>query len=216
MDKFEDIILSQTFSLESKKLPHINKFPDWKENDIFQYDVSIDSFFDHWQDRKAYTNNSFIILTHELVSGIVDIMDDLKISSASEIMCGLGWLSHWINIYRPNSINQMVDNLKWGSFQGKYSDKIVDMDASEYVADNPNVDLFIMSWPRMDDGAINVWKNMSKGQYLLYFGESHGGCCATDEFFEETIESKVDISKIKNNFIKFPLLHDFPVMYEKF
>lgn len=46
-------------------------------------------------------------------------------------------------------------------------------------------DIVLMSWPCYDSNyAYEIARKLLPGQVLLYQGESRGGCCATNEFFD--------------------------------
>ena len=50
----------------------------------------------------------------------------------------------------------------------------------ESIKRESDIQLYIMAWPYMDEHALRVWEALRPGQYLLYFGESYGGCTITN------------------------------------
>jgi hypothetical protein len=167
--------------------------------------------------RNEYTNHMFLVLSHELIVSMQSLCKRLGVSKVSELMCGTGHLSYWFNKYGPLKLVDSVDDCSWEKFNN-WPDWITKRDAVEYVEQSPDIELYIMSWPYMDDNAVNIWRAMKPGQYLLYFGEDRMGCTANDAFFDETDAHEVDcysIPEFEGNTVRFDMIHDYPHLYKK-
>ena len=66
----------------------------------------------------------------------------------------------------------------------------------------------LMSWPCYDkDWSYDAIKEMTKDQYLIYIGESFGGCTGTDAFHLELFDNFTD-SEIRVPAVQFRGIHD--------
>jgi len=129
-----------------------------------------------------------------------------------DLCAGQGWMSFWLTKYGFPVL--AIDDQSWKWDKEQFLSMVIKEDAVTYAKDHSEVDLFILSWPFMDNTAISIWKSMRKGQYLLYIGESEGGCTANDDFFHKTYDNEVT-SPIENNFVAFFGIHDRPILFRK-
>ena len=129
--------------------------------------------------RYLYVKNSFPLLAREWASLLGVWLADKDVH---ELACGPGWLSHWLNKYGAN-IKSCSDNHSWNSEEKIHThlSSVLKIDAVEHVMKAPDADVFIVSWPYMDDMSVNIWNAMRPGQQMLYIGE---GCNAPDGFFD--------------------------------
>jgi len=214
MDKFENIIKS-TFSKRSKQLPSIEQIKQFivlDREDKFddRFDVINNSFYL----RTRYIKHSFSILTHDFLVSLKLMIDDLKINNIVELSAGAGWFTHWMRKY-DIPVKDCVDNSSWIDRWHKTLPIVKNYDSSLYVSQHKEVDMYILSWPYMDDVAYDIWKSMKPGQYLLYIGESHGGCTGSDEFHENIYKHEIKIPNVDKNFVSFWGVHDRPYLYRK-
>lgn len=184
-----------------------------------QYIAPEDSFIDmvpsEFEIRNEYVKHSFPILSHEFILSVSEMVKGLKITQITELSCGIGWLTYWLRKYNI-PIKECVDNMTWKKYHKYYLKHVKKYDSVKYVKSNGTIELFILSWPYMDKVAENIWKAMSKGQYLLFIGEDEGGCTATDDFFQLINEYEVnDIWKLNKNFKSFWGIHDTPTLFRK-
>lgn len=165
--------------------------------------------------RQLYTKSSFIIISDNFLKSLKRMIQNLELSRVVELACGTGWLSHWMKKYDIPIIDS-IDNKSWERFE-HYLPLVTKMDAVKYVKKNNTIELFILSWPYMDNLAKNIWKYMQSGQYLLYIGESCGGCTANDDFFEAISEDNYieDRWNLWQSLISFSAIHDRPYLYLK-
>lgn len=211
-------LLTNTFSFKSKKLPTMEEVLSLiGSSDPFAHGsfelAKMDLSF---MLREHYTKNSFPILNDDFITAIKKMVAKKKITTISELSCGIGWLSYWLKKYGVDIVKS-VDNKSWEHFGAdQYLDLVVSYDSIEYVKENPEIELFILSWPYMDSVAFEIWKNMIPGQYLLYIGESESGCTASDDFFGNVFGMEVeDDCGLHESFISFWGIRDRPVLYKK-
>lgn len=216
-----DDIIDRTFTIDNnistlptiKELKEVIVSDDWNNVKIILDSVS-SSYINRFSVRDNYIIHSFLILNHEFLLSIKKMVSDLNIKKISELSCGIGWFSYWLNKYNISIIDS-VDNYSW-KFKTKINNWVTKQDSKEYVKNNQDLDMFILSWPYMDNVADNIWKSMKQGQYLLYIGEGYGGCTADDKFHELVEYNKIkDSWGLQNNFISFYAIHDYPVLYRK-
>ena len=212
-------MIDKTFNNNIKTLPKISDIKKMIMTDDYPLGEKVDfSLLDKtYKIRSEYTKHSFFILNHEFLKSIKKMTDDLDITSISELSCGVGWMSYWLMIYGVPII-QAVDNEYWskGGRMNPHLDFVTKGDSIDYVINHPNIQMYILSWPYMDDVAERVWCEMQDGQYLLYIGESNGGCTADDKFFEYTHDKDVkDEWCMYRSFVSFYGIHDRPTLYKK-
>ncbi len=212
-------LLDQTFSLNSKKLPtnaevraHIFTDRSWIE--AGEYDKK--KMHMTMQIRELYLQQTFAVLTNDFLLSFHDLCQNFP--KISEICAGLGWLSHWLEKYQVK-IKDCIDDKSWHGFQREsYLANVTEMDSLYYVQNHPEVDLFILSWPYVDNIAARIWQALRPGQHLLYIGELQGGCTANDAFFtlivgQEMINAKT--KKMRQSFLSFDDFHDKPYLFRK-
>ena len=214
--------VKQTFDKTAKKLPSRNAIHKYTTN-AFALGDSPDSFMIPFVMRELYLENSFVAYSDEFMTALKNFCHANGISSVAEVLCGTGWLSHWMKKYKI-PVKHSVDNKSWPRYEGRqYMRHVKRMDAVKHVKRCRSVELFVMSWPYMDPVAANVWKAMRPGSYLLYIGEDRGGCTADDEFFDLVGEHEVTddtyetgfLDKMKESFVTFWGIHDEPRLFLK-
>jgi hypothetical protein len=236
-DKFEEELpqelveaISKTFS-EDGSLPSKELF-EKHISDPFKMDPAligadgvynntrIGSFLSSFRIRDMYLKKAFVVYNYEFMKAVKAFCEMNNIRSVSEVLCGTGWLSHWMRKYKV-PVKHSVDNKTWKSFQPEsYLPLVKEQDAVEHVKKCRKVDMFVMSWPYMDPTAANIWKAMKPGTLLLYIGEWHGGCTADNEFFELTEGHDVSnetkgFKEIQDSFVQFWGIHDEPILFKK-
>jgi hypothetical protein len=161
--------------------------------------------FETYYGRHEYIDNyGFVLLTRELIHGLVDTIMHLVVereligSKIVELGAGQGWITFWINriakarCLRDTDLVKAIDNGAWetkdvGSKQFLNS-WVERADAVEYVK-NEKPDIVIMCWPHPEDAwATEVARNLPDGTPIIYIGEGWGGCCAEDSFWKYTEE----------------------------
>jgi len=126
-----------------------------------------------------------------------------------DLMCGTGWMSGWLRRSGVTDIRS-VDNMSWEF--SRYEPWVEKHDAVEFVEGNP-ADVYIVSWPYMDDTAARVWEAMRPGERMLYVGEDYGGCTGNDRFFDLVSGCAEDVDL--GPFHRFWGMHDAPTVYLK-
>ena len=207
--------IKSTFNTSSEKLPSKNIFN--KLIDIDDKTFSIGSWQVSYTIRELYLKNSFIVFTDEMMHSIKKFVDKHNFTEINELCCGKGYFSHWMTKYGI-PLKNAVDNKTWIHYKD-YLPIVKKFDAVEFVKEHQETELFIVSWPYMDDIVFEIWNNMKSGQYLFYIGESMGGCTANDNFFNAVagceIEDDIEFNEIGVNFIQFQGIHDECVLYKK-
>lgn len=221
-------VINQTFDLKSEVLPsgEILK-PFLKDPFDMSFakgiiDVMLDdkSFLTPYYIREMYLEHAFVAYTDEMLKALKTFCDSKGLKHVNELCCGTGWFSHWMKKYGIQ-LKNAVDNKTWSSY--KEHDKFLPIvkkdDAVQFVRNNPEADMFVLSWPYMDPLARMIWDNMRSGQYMLYIGEGPGGCTADDSFFQAVhrheITNNKEFNKVQKTFIQFRGLHDRPELYLK-
>jgi hypothetical protein len=163
----------------------------------------------YWEDREKFRHGiSWHIPTQELVDRICEI------SPCVSIGAGLGYteslaIKQGADIIatdiEPNNQNSWCN----GDFHCEV-EKIEAIDAVEKYSDR-NV---FMAWPPYDTSmAYDVASRMLPGKYLLYVGESGGGCNGNDDFFRCLHEDFTEIDEIA--IPKWSGIYDNVVVYQK-
>lgn len=212
-EKVSSILIDRTFTAKYSRLPTIAEA---------HKEIVFDDDFDRWEEtlrtsaiRRSYVKYSFPILTHEFIYAFAKTCSEMKFMNIIELSCGIGWLSYWLNKYNI-PISKSVDNMTWVGYEDRYLKHVTRQDSVQCVIDSPTADLFILSWPYMDEVAENIWHRMNRNQYLFYIGEGMGGCTANDAFFGSIEESEIEDGwKLKDSFISFWGIHDSPLLLRK-
>jgi len=170
----------------------------------------------HYDQRCTYIKHLFPVLTDNFMQNLQNLVQRLGVTSVIELACGTGWLSYWMKAYNI-PVQAAVDNGDWTSFAKKRLEHVIQGDAVEYVTLHPTVDMFVLSWPDMDDLAHRIWDAMSGGQYLLYIGEGESGCNADDAFFEAVNDciDEDESAALCWGFLTFWGIHDGPQLIHK-
>ncbi len=182
-----------TFNLKSNKLPRNS-----------QINTSMES---RWE----YTEHSFPILTEDW---ILEFNTLTKGKTVVELCAGSGWLSHWLKKYGVN-VTATTDDMSWHK-SGRLKNilpLVENMDALTAISTYP-ADIYILSWPYMDDTALKIWEALPAGSTLLYIGEGPHGCTADEAFFE-SVDIYADSSIWIRNFMRFQGLHDYATLIPK-
>ncbi|MCP3965617.1 MAG: hypothetical protein GY718_04575 [Lentisphaerae bacterium] len=176
---------------------------------------NITNFLDQNKIRRVYTENSFVILNHDFLVSVRDVCDNLHFDNIAELNSGVGWFTWWARKY-DIPIQDCVDNMTCPFYRGKYMDHVRRCNSVRFVGRSQDVQLFILSWPYVDNIAFRVWKKMIPGQYLLYIGEHYGGCTANEDFFDSVSGCEIeDQWGLTKNFLSFDGIHDQPELYRK-
>jgi len=205
-------IIKQTFPKYAA-----NRLPSKCEWDLFKEDMISDP--DGYSLKiDDYRKNNFSILTSTLIKKIVIVILKYDIEKIAELACGPGWLSFWLTKYGSGPIVK-VDNHLWAEFfNDTYMKSVIMSDASQYVKEHPETELFILSWPHFNTNiASEIWLEMKPGQMLLYIGEDKYGCCAEERFFDYATGNEMEEeSKILSySHTRFRGFHDNVILYRK-
>jgi hypothetical protein len=101
-----------------------------------------------------------------------------------EVMAGAGWLAKALYEYNVDII--ATDNKSWSNLHSKiklYSFNVKRMSAIDAIQKYNNAEILIMSWPPYDEpDAYDAMVEWGKDRFIVYIGESEGGCTADDNF----------------------------------
>ncbi len=213
------LILRQTFSQTSKRLPTIAQIKSYVYTDRQWVEAGEFDRKKHLRTmlvRESYVGQSFVLLTDEFIRSLQRLCTDF--TSIVELGAGVGWLGHWLCKYGIR-IQASIDNKTWPDFpQDRYLDIVQQMDSLDYLRRHPEVEMFILAWPQEDDLASCIWQALRPGQHLLYIGEDKGGCTASNIFFELVHGHEVEYNatkKMRESFLSFDDFHDQPHLYQK-
>ena len=207
-------IIERTFDTKSELLPSRTLLDPYFK----QLNVKNGSYLKSFYIREHYLKHCFVAYNHEFMKSLSILMKANGIESAVELCAGTGWLSHWMQKYGLDV--KATDNKSWSKYKksNNFLPLVKKQDAVKAVKANRKTKLFILSWPYMDEVATRIWKAMKPGQMLLYIGEGHGGCTASDSFFravEGHEKYLLGITELDDNFLRFSGIHDRPQLYRK-
>jgi len=205
-------LIEKTFNQHSKRLPSISEISKCV---LFDHEWSSEKIDKTFQIRSEYTKYNFFILSHEFLSNVATMCSSLKTQKIVELGAGAGWFSYWLSLYGV-PVCESIDNMSWESKWNSVLKMVKKKSAINFVKENPQIELFLLSWPYMDSFALRVWKAMQKGQYLFYIGEGKGGCTANDDFFSAVDKYKIeDKWGLEKSFVSFWAIHDRPILFKK-
>jgi hypothetical protein len=182
---------------------------EWKELITFQtknWAFDEESFMKREDFRKKI---SWHIPTEELVECLKSISPSVSIGSGFAYTESLA-ISRGADVI-PTDIEPGKDN-KWCR-EGKFYCEVEKLSAYEAIQKYNDRNVF-MGWPPYDTPmAAEVAKNMGSGKYLLYVGESAGGCNGDGEFFTILYE---DFEEIESFYIpRWSGIYDEAKLYRK-
>ena len=207
-------IIKSTFS-NTEKLPTINEinqviiFGNDHTSDF--HDVRLENSFGI---RKEYIKYNFCILSDEFIKSMKKFIYENNLTPISELCAGSGWLSYWLMKYGIE-IHSTTDNGDWKSSQKEKHRFVKRRNAQKWIKNHPEVRMFLLSWPYMDNTAYEIWKNMIGGQYLFYIGEDDGGCNANEKFFKAVMNYEIKEWYSDDKFVSFNGIHDRPRIFKK-
>jgi hypothetical protein len=165
------------------KVPDKYNFKSDDYQNVFFYE----SIKEEFNLRHLYTTKISWCLVNNL--WIKELADILKDGKCLEIYGGKGLISHRL---KEEGIDITCTDIK--KFYGMDYDTtftdVLEMDAVSAIKSFPkdSLDFIIASWiPYEDTECVEVCKTILKYQKnckFVHIGESWGGCCARDEFFE--------------------------------
>lgn len=90
----------------------------------------------------------------------------------------------------------------------------VDVGDASMAGEHPDRTLLLV-WPYMDAMAFDAATAYahSGGKRLVYVGEGHGGCTATDEFFDLLREEWTEVAEV--SIPQWTGIHDYMTVYER-
>ena len=181
-------------------------------------DCSIENYvinFSQYFSRYGYIENCcFPIITSECVDVLADILKSKNVVDAGS---GRGYLSkllldRGIRIQPFDECSSLYGEPIWTDVI-----KANVEDATDLIG---SADAVILSWPSLEtDFGLSVVSKMSHDSILIYQGESSGGCCANDAFFEYLSEKFYSLDwyaeMLNKHHITFFGLHDYWHMFRK-
>jgi hypothetical protein len=149
--------------------------------------------------RSSYNEKySWPLVTIELIDGIRDFLwsdNSLQNKSCLSVMSGKGLLEQHLTAECCDIVATDIIALSSTTLSSDFS--VNECDAIKAIR-TYDKDVLLMSWCPYGDsiGTKTLKFALQTGfKYIIYIGEGHGGCCATDEFFD--ILEKMT-KKIKN------------------
>lgn len=182
-----------------------------KDSDIFEYlRTPASSIVEVWEKREDFrSGTSWHLPTRELVDSILEYSpmvsvgsgfgytESLAIKDGADIIAtdlSPDKKNHWC---RDGQFHCDVEKLEADKAVKKYNDRNV-----------------FMAWPPYDNPmAADVVKAMEVGRYLIFVGETWGGCTGDDEFFQILNEDFEEISDM--SIPNWPGIRDTCIIYKK-
>lgn len=125
---------------------------------------------------------------------------------ALEIMAGAGWLSLALRGHGVNIV--ATDDYSWDKHRHAGIKRVIPVKKmrADRAAAKIEADVLIVSWPPYEErGIVEACTAWGTERPIVYIGESEGGCCAPDEFFEH-FEPMPDAPDIP--LMCWPTIHD--------
>ena len=135
--------------------------------------------------QRRITEEGFPIITVECLDKLVQHIGK---KTVFEVGAGTGYLARLlhdrgVNITAIDSQNGSYTRQQWWENDNVHYFPIEKLDVTT-LQELPG-DIVLMSWPCYEsDFAYEVARRLRPGQQLIYQGESKGGCCANDRFFD--------------------------------
>ena len=164
-----------------------------------KYAITLDGLNQYKMRQVAIKSSGFVIVTRELVNALTLFLTKKSGKPAEQInilsvACGLGCLESALISKGFNVI--CTDNKSW--FEGrsniptfKEENSWVDIEEinmlKAFEKYGKDMDYVLLSWPYMDNNAtelLYLMNDINPNCYMIYEGESYGGCTANDEFFD--------------------------------
>jgi len=168
-----------------------------------EYPDTFSSNFDSENYRRRFMLRDELIMKYAFAIPTDEVIQKLvEMSPIIEIGAGTGYWAKLITEAGGDVI--AVDNGERDDWTGKWFE--VRDGTYEEVSNHPDRTLFLCWPPYESDMAFETLK-LYKGKTVVYVGEGHGGCCATDEFFDYLEENFVEQKGI--TIPRWPGIHDY-------
>ena len=156
------------------------------------------------------TSISWHIPTQELI-------DELK--KYSPILSVCSGYAYTESLMKENNIDIIATDIEPNTkntycVKGKFFMDVEEIDGKDAVIKYSDRNVFL-AWPPYDNNiAYEVVKAMNIDRFLIYIGESEGGCTGNDDFFEYLDSNFIEIKhNIPNP--QWSGLHDYVYIYKK-
>lgn len=164
----------------------------------------------------------FPIITKKLCRALAEFIGDRKVL---EVMSGLGCLAKGL---RDEGVEiKATDNFTYDRYSNRdqrsdaFIDDIENIDAVEAVNKyGKGYDLLLISWAPygnpIDYKVLTTMRSVNKDMEIIWLGESVGGCCGSDEFFNnaECIEDDKINEINKYAYRQHDAIHDNIYLYK--
>lgn len=162
-------------------------------------------------------DTGYTIVTDRILNELITFIGDMPVL---EVGAGKGYLTR---LLKDRKIDiEAIDSRKGANTRDWWNDPLF-FDVKEATVEETNFSAYqviLMTWPCMDDNyVLTVLDKMEPGQFLIYYGESKGGCSATSGFFDRL--ASVEFEPIEHETLDdatvsfFPLTNEFWSLYVK-
>ena len=170
--------------------------------------------------RSVYTRlYGFVALTDRFVEELAKFLKEKSVVSVMSGSCTLEkhLINHGVTVICSDTDEWTKQDdpyyRKWCTWKRKYPD-MLELDASEAIRQyGEKSDYVLMSWPPYEsdaaEKALGAMRETNPNLTMIYIGESVGGNCANDEFFDiaRNIGDKT-FAPVQNAFRSFAGMHD--------
>jgi hypothetical protein len=183
-----------------------------KDSDIFEYLRQPErNIVEYWNKREDFrSGTSWHIPTKELVDSLVEYSPIVSVGSGfayTESLAVKEGADIVATDLSPNKKNTWCRD-------GEFYCGVEKIKADEAVKKYKDRNVF-MAWPPYDNPmAAEVANAMDTGKYLIFVGESYGGCTGDDNFFE-LLSEKFEVVNYDIPIPNWPGIRDECVIYKK-
>lgn len=203
-----DIYLANGLHLDPFQRFEIDPFKDVNHSPSRKYNMNrIVKNDEIVQDaRRRY---SWAVPDEKLAKAILDVSGPEVV----EMAAGTGYWAHYLEQFDIDVLAYDIQSKRDGyCTPNTYYHEVLEGDYS--ILDNHSGRALLLCWPPYDISYAYDCLMAYKGNYLIYIGEGHGGCCADNAFFEE-LDKNWDVVYTNYDTINWWFVHSYDVIYKR-
>lgn len=178
--------------------------------------ASATDYMDSYMLRLQYVKHiGYSICTEETIHTLATYLNNKKVL---DLGSGSGYLASQLSKKGVNVI--AIDNSSTHTFEQQFQRDITADVISSLSTDTHTYSDIILSWPPYEsEFAHKIFERLKPGTTIWYLGESCGGCCADDHFFEDLDQQALYLDipskKLNEHHLQFQGIHDYWQVYKK-